>query len=353
MVAGAQILPIGALMPDVAYRFGPYRLDPAERRLTRDGQPVEVSARYLDALILLTAEQGRLVTKDRFMDEVWRGVPVTDEALTQCIRALRRALGDDAANPRFIETVPRYGYRFIAPPEGAAADRPAGSAPRRPAWIELARVSGAAALGGGAAGVAGALAYVAAGLVAPGIGAASTLLVLVSVNLLLGLAGGLFVGAGIALANKGSRAPLYFMLGAGAGGLVVGAIARTIGNDLLTLFFGRAPQSVTGALEGMALGAATGLAAWLALRPGGASPLARIGPAPAIGALAGTLIALAGGRLMLGSLASLAREFPQTNLRLEGLSPSVLTTVTALECGLFAGCVAVALLWARRLQARG
>ena len=66
---------------------------------------------------MLVGEAGKLVTKDRFLDEVWRGVPVTDEALTQCIKTLRRQLGDDAASPRFIETVPKHGYRFIAPVE--------------------------------------------------------------------------------------------------------------------------------------------------------------------------------------------------------------------------------------------
>jgi len=73
------------------------------------------SARYLDALALLVREAGRLVSKDRFLEDVWNGVPVTDEALTQCIKTLRGKLGDDASNPRFIETVPKHGYRFIAP----------------------------------------------------------------------------------------------------------------------------------------------------------------------------------------------------------------------------------------------
>ena len=100
-----------------SYSFDLFRLDPADRRLTRDGAPVEVSARYFDALALLVAERGRLVSKDRFMGEVWRGIPVTDEALTQCIRTLRKQLGDDAARPRFIETVPKHGYRFVAPVE--------------------------------------------------------------------------------------------------------------------------------------------------------------------------------------------------------------------------------------------
>ena len=65
------------------FRFDRFRLDPADRQLLRDDEPVEVNARYFDALALMVREQGRLVTKDRFLEEVWRGVPVTDEALTQ------------------------------------------------------------------------------------------------------------------------------------------------------------------------------------------------------------------------------------------------------------------------------
>src|SRR6478735_1658446 len=97
-----------------ADRFRDFLLEPRERRLLRAGAPVELNARYFDALALLAREQGRLVSKDRFLDEVWRGVPVTEEALTQCIRTLRRQLGDSATNPRYIETVPKHGYRFIA-----------------------------------------------------------------------------------------------------------------------------------------------------------------------------------------------------------------------------------------------
>ena len=91
------------------YRFDCFTLEPADRRLRREGEPVELSARYFDALTLLVREAGTLVSKDRFMAEVWSGIPVTDEALTQCIKALRRALGDDAASQRVIETVPQHG----------------------------------------------------------------------------------------------------------------------------------------------------------------------------------------------------------------------------------------------------
>src|SRR3982750_5040621 len=98
-----------------AFRFDRFHLDPADRRLLDGDVAVDLNARYLDALTLLVGDAGKLVSKDRFLDEVWRGVPVTDEALTQCVKTLRRQLGDDAARPRFIETVPKHGYRFIAP----------------------------------------------------------------------------------------------------------------------------------------------------------------------------------------------------------------------------------------------
>src|SRR6185295_3912705 len=94
--------------------FEDFVLDPGDRLLKRGGAAVELNARYLDALTLLVREQGKLVSKERFLEEVWRGTPVTAEALTHCIKTLRRQLGDDAASPRFIETVPKHGYRFIA-----------------------------------------------------------------------------------------------------------------------------------------------------------------------------------------------------------------------------------------------
>src|SRR4029079_5528877 len=134
-------------------RFDRFALDPADRSLTCDGAPVELSARYFDALALLLAEPGRLVSKDRFMGEVWRGIPVTDEALTQCVRTLRKQLGDDAGKPRFIETVPKHGYRFIAPVEVVGA----GAAPAelsRP-WSATLLLAAAGASGRGHAGFIG------------------------------------------------------------------------------------------------------------------------------------------------------------------------------------------------------
>src|SRR3954452_17388738 len=109
-----------------SFAFEGFVLDTRERRLISGDQPVELNGRYLDALALLVRDCGRLVPKDQFLDEVWRGVPVTDEALTQCIKTLRKQLGDDAGRPRFIETVPKHGYRFIA------AFRSSGEAPAAP-----------------------------------------------------------------------------------------------------------------------------------------------------------------------------------------------------------------------------
>src|SRR3954471_13800944 len=156
-------------MESGGFRFERFSLDPRDRRLTRDGVPVELNARYLDALALLVGEAGKLVSKDRFLDEVWRGIPVTDEALTQCIRTLRRELGDDAAAPRFIETVPKHGYRFIAPVDG----RPRASPGAALDWRGILLPGLAGTAGGATAGILGGLFYGFAAGAQPGTGAIS------------------------------------------------------------------------------------------------------------------------------------------------------------------------------------
>ena len=342
-------------MIDAGYSFGPFRLDPADRRLTRGGEAVELNARYFDALLLLIATPGRLVSKDRFHDEVWRGIPVTDEALTQCIRTLRRALDDDAAAPKYIETVPRHGYRFIAPVEAgghpAALAAPSG---RYPALLD----GVAAAFGGGIAGIVAALLYVTAGLVTPGIGAASTLLVLVSINLLLGLAAGAAVGLGVALAaSRTGRASAWAIGGGALGGLAIGAVAHMLGNDLFELLFGRSPGAITGAFEGALLGAAVGLGVFLTVRLENRAAPYQLLPAFLFGGLAGLAIPLLGGRLMAGSLAELSASFPESRLRLgrfgslfgeSGFGDVSLLAATALEGALFTGGAVTAIVLARR-----
>jgi len=353
---------------DSRFRFAGFELDPGNRRLSRDGAPVELNARYLDALVLLAAEQGRLVSKDRFLDEVWRGIPVTDEALTQCIRTLRRQLGDDAANPRFIETVPKHGYRFLAEVEivrlapGAQAAAQA-SPPRR--WPRVLADGVAGAIGGGAAGLTGGLLYGFAGAsapVEPGVGGLSVVLVVVALCAAVGALGGLGVGLGIAAACGDARSDGWrCVLGGAGGGLVMGAVVKLLGLDAFNLLFGRAPADITGAMEGLVLGAAVGLGAWLAARSG---PGLRRGAALAAlaGGLAGVAIALAGGHLMAGSLDLLASSFPDSRLRLDAIGAlfgetgfgAVSQVATAgLEGALFGGCVVGATIVARRTLAAG
>ncbi len=348
------------------FRFEDFLLDPADRRLTRDGARVELNARYLDALALLVSEAGALVSKDRFMDEVWRGVPVTDEALTQCIRTLRRQLDDNAARPRFIETVPKHGYRFIAPVEPVGEEPPGASgasSEKTAARYHLRQfllLGGAGTLGAGVAGTVGGLFYGFVGAsqpLGPGTGAASVLLVLLWLTIAAALMGGAGVSFGIAAAGF-ARARHWSILGGAVGGLVVGGVVKLLGVDAFNLLLGRSPGDITGAAEGALLGGAVGFGAWLGSRHADALPLRRsmAAGAPAGGA-AGLVIPLPGGRLMGGSLDLLARSFPGSRLRLDEIGAlfgesgfgSVSQTVTgALEGALFGGCVVGAMIVGRR-----
>lgn len=367
-----------------ARRFERFVLDPADRRLTRDGETVELNARYLDALILLVSEPGRLVTKDRFMAEVWKGVPVTDEALTQCIRALRKTLGDDAARPRFIETAPRHGYRFIAPVEPIEPGEPVGDTPRlpqagrpeptaieaqtRPDWRRFRVRSAAGMIGGGGAGLVGGLIYGLIGASASEGAGSSSVLVLAGLTLWVGLIGGAGVGAGIAAVNLRTAKPALCSIAGGAlGGLLVGGVVKLIGTDAFALLLGQSPGAITGAREGALLGAAVGLGLWLAGQwPAGLGAerlRARRGAAVAglCGGLAGVLIVLSGGRLMAGSLNELATRFPASRLSMDafgalfgepGFGPVTRTVSGGLEGVLFAACVVGAMILAGRSLAR-
>ena len=97
----------------VSYRFDDFHLDAANRQLSRNGEPIPLSSKYFDVLLLLVSRSGQLVEKHRIFEEVWDGVFVTDAALTQCIKDIRKQLGDDASSPRYIKTVPKHGYVFI------------------------------------------------------------------------------------------------------------------------------------------------------------------------------------------------------------------------------------------------
>ncbi len=96
------------------YVFENFRLDPSERLLLRDGTPVPITPKVFETLQLLLENAGRLLEKDELMKRLWQDRFVEEVNLSFNIKMLRKALGDDANNPRFIETVRGRGFRFIA-----------------------------------------------------------------------------------------------------------------------------------------------------------------------------------------------------------------------------------------------
>jgi DNA-binding winged helix-turn-helix (wHTH) protein len=95
------------------YECGPFRLEPAEHRLTREGNPVSLAPKAFELLVYLVQNQGRLVTKDQIM-QVWPGSFVEEANLTVSVSTLRKALGEKEGDLRYIETIPKKGYRFTA-----------------------------------------------------------------------------------------------------------------------------------------------------------------------------------------------------------------------------------------------
>ena len=96
------------------YEFGNFRLDLTEKVLSRDGKSVPVTPKVFETLCVLVERAGHLVEKDELMQKLWQDRFVEESNLTFNIKMLRKALGDSASKPVFIETVPRRGYRFIA-----------------------------------------------------------------------------------------------------------------------------------------------------------------------------------------------------------------------------------------------
>ena len=110
--------------PSVArLRFDRFELDEAEARLTCDGEPIALAPKPFAVLCALAREPGCLLTTNALLDKVWGHRFVTDSVLRTAINELRTALDDDARKPRFIETVSRRGYRFIAATIGASSQR--------------------------------------------------------------------------------------------------------------------------------------------------------------------------------------------------------------------------------------
>jgi DNA-binding winged helix-turn-helix (wHTH) protein/tetratricopeptide (TPR) repeat protein len=97
------------------FAFGRFRSDLRTGQLWRDGGEVSLTPRAAAVLHTLAQQAQELVTRQELFERIWGGMAVTDDALTSCIQELRRALGDDARQPRYIETRHRRGYRLMIP----------------------------------------------------------------------------------------------------------------------------------------------------------------------------------------------------------------------------------------------
>src|SRR4030095_10155950 len=99
------------------YDFGPFFLDPSERRLLHDGKPVALTPKCFDLLVIIVQNSGHLLGKDELLERLWPGQFVEEANLSFNISSLRKALGEGQSGRHFIETVPKKGFRFVAPVE--------------------------------------------------------------------------------------------------------------------------------------------------------------------------------------------------------------------------------------------
>jgi DNA-binding winged helix-turn-helix (wHTH) protein len=269
------------------YRFREFVLSPQRRTLLRDGRELPLIPRYFDLLVFLVERRHQAVHRRDIFDHVWHDVAVSDAALTQAIRTIRRVLDDDSREPRFVRTVSRHGYRFVfedvieEPEEELTAavpgvhHRPSGSAGQvlsadgkivlpgleRPRWVN-------AAMGGGAAGlVAGGIGALLLALVPDGPASMDVVPVVALLGGCCGAAGAAGVTAGMSLAGRADAAfarPVT-IAGAALGGGVVGLAVQLLGGWTLQTIGLDVP--VSGLIQGLVIGAACGVADLVAGHP--------------------------------------------------------------------------------------
>jgi DNA-binding winged helix-turn-helix (wHTH) protein len=98
-----------------SFNVGGWLVVPSLNRVSRGEETVRLELKLMEVLVHLAERTGELVSKRELIDAVWKVEVISDGTLTRAIALLRKALGDDARNPRYIETIPKRGYRFIAP----------------------------------------------------------------------------------------------------------------------------------------------------------------------------------------------------------------------------------------------
>jgi DNA-binding winged helix-turn-helix (wHTH) protein len=115
-------------------RFGEFEIDTGQHALRRGSLEIELRQKVFQVLVFLLANRGRVVSKEELLAEVWGGTSVTDDVVFRAVIDIRAALGDDRRRPRFVKTVPKVGYRFIAEVNGAAPHPPPA---RKRRWLPL------------------------------------------------------------------------------------------------------------------------------------------------------------------------------------------------------------------------
>lgn len=110
--------------PTTSLRIGDWTVNPAAGQMSRGEETIRVEARTMRLLLCLAEHAGEVVSIDDLLGEVWSGVVVTPDSVYQAVTALRRVLGDDPKQPAYIATVPRLGYRMIAPVQSVGGEKP-------------------------------------------------------------------------------------------------------------------------------------------------------------------------------------------------------------------------------------
>ena len=122
------------------FLIGEWRADRTTNELGRGSETVRIEPKAMEVLMVLAEHAGEVISREKLLADVWAGVVVSDEALTQSIIKLRRAFGDNPRAPAYIETISKRGYRLIAtvgsaaPAEAAPAPWQPGGAGRRKRW---------------------------------------------------------------------------------------------------------------------------------------------------------------------------------------------------------------------------
>jgi DNA-binding winged helix-turn-helix (wHTH) protein len=357
------------------YRFSDFTLSTRKRMLIRNSQQLPLIPRYLDLLIFLIERRRDAVHRHEIFDRVWRDVIVSDSALSQAVRTLRRTLGDDPREPRFIRTVSRHGYQFTCPDVTEEADEGVPEpAPVRAPEVEseqtrqkvgasltalltgATRACAGSALAGAAAGIAGGfLLAEAPDNTAP----LAIVPVLVLAGTGAGAVGGLGVGAGLAVAESSSRLRNVagLTIGAAAGGAAVGVAVQWLMRWSLAAVVGL-NLPIGGGFEGLVIGAAAGAGYAVARRLGSAARSRLYGAAVvAVFCAAGALaLTWAGRPLVGGTLHLIAREARGSQINLTplgrlvgepGFGPVSQALIAACEGGIFGFGVGLALLRCR------